>query len=220
MNEKIRIHVNKLFEKAPNTKRVNDLKDEIISNANDKYNDYVQNGKTEEEAYVKVIEEIGDVDELVEELVKASPINQEGRKDNRQKTALVVSISVGLYILSIISIAVLEELALPEFVSISAFFMIAGLATCLLIYHFMSRPKYSKYEDTMVEEFKEWNGRNDKNTEIRKAIDSIIWTLTTIIYLTVSFLFGIWYISWIIFIIAVLIQQIVNLIFKLGEKEV
>ena len=31
MNEKIRKEVNTLFESAPNTKRANDLKDEIIS---------------------------------------------------------------------------------------------------------------------------------------------------------------------------------------------
>ena len=39
MNDKIRVYVNGLFENAPNTKKVYDLKDEIISNANEKYND-------------------------------------------------------------------------------------------------------------------------------------------------------------------------------------
>ena len=82
----------------------------------------------------------------------------------------------------------------------------------------MSKPKYSKYEDTMVEEFKEWKGKKDKNKEIRKAISSIIWTLTVIIYIFISFTFGIWYISWIIFIIASLIENIITLIFKLGER--
>ena len=87
----------------------------------------------------------------------------------------------------------------------------------MLIYHFMTKPKYTKYDDTIVEEFKEWKGKNDKIKEIKKAIDSIIWTLTVIIYLIVSFTFGIWYISWIIFLIASLIENIIKLIFKLGE---
>ena len=59
MNEKIRKEVNILFENAPNTKRANDLKDEIISNAEDKYEDLLKQGKKEEEALKTVLQEIG-----------------------------------------------------------------------------------------------------------------------------------------------------------------
>lgn len=219
MNDKIRISVNELFTEAPNTKKSNDLKDEIISNANDKYNDLINEGKTEKEAYDSVIEEIGDVDELIKELVEENPINRQKLDETRKKTALTVSISVGLYILSLISVIVLDELQMPDFIVVSTFFVIAGISTCLLIYYFMSKPKYSKYEDTMVEEFKEWKGKKDNNKEIKKAINSILWTLTVIIYLLISFIFGIWYISWIIFLIAVLVENIITLIFKLGENK-
>ena len=58
----------------------------------------------------------------------------------------------------------------------------------------------------------------NKNKEIKKAIDSILWTLTVIVYLIISFTFGIWYISWIIFLIASLIENIIKLMFKLGEE--
>lgn len=218
MNEKIRKEVNILFENAPNTKRANDLKDEIISNAEDKYEDLVKQGKKEEEAMQTVMQEIGNVDELIEELNKTNPIHAEYREEARKKTGLIVSICVGLYILSVISCVVLDELGLPDFVIASSFLAIAGFSTCLLIYHFMTKPKYIKYEDTMVEEFKEWKGKKDKNKEIKKAIDSILWTLTVIIYLIVSFTFGIWYISWVIFLIATLIENIIKLMFKLGEE--
>ncbi len=218
MNEKIRKEVSTLFENAPNTKRANDLKDEIISNAEDKYEDLVKQGKKEDEALETVIKEIGNVDELVEELNKNNPIHTEYREEARKKTGLVVSICVGLYILAIISVIMLEELGLPDFITASGFLAIAGVSTCILIYHFMTKPKYTKYEDTMVEEFKEWKGKKDKNKEIKKAIDSILWTLTVIIYLFISFTFGIWYISWIIFLIASLIENIIKLMFKLGEE--
>lgn len=217
MNEKIRKEVNTLFENAPNTKRANDLKDEIISNAEDKYEDLIKQGKKEEEALQTVIKEIGNVDELIEELNKNNPIHKGYTEAGRKKTGLVVSICVGLYILAVISTVVLEEVGVPDFVTASGFLAIAGFSTCILIYHFMTKPKYTKYEDTMVEEFKEWKGKNDKNKEIKKAIDSILWTLTVIIYLVVSFTFGIWYISWIIFLIASLIENIIKLMFKLGE---
>lgn len=218
MNEKIRKEVNRLFENAPNTKRAYDLKDEIISNAEDKYDDFIKQGKTEEEAFEIVIKEIGNVDELIEELNENNPIHKENTYEQRRKTGLVVSICVGLYILSVISCIVLDELGLPDFMTASSILTLAGISTCILIYHFMTKPKYIKYEDTMVEEFKEWKGKKDKNKEIRKAINSIIWTLTVIIYLLISFTFGIWHISWIIFLIAGLVQNIINLMFKLGEK--
>lgn len=219
MNNKIRMYVNELFTEAPNTKKANDLKDEIISNAIDKYNDLIKEGKTEKEAYDNVIEEIGDVDELINELYTENPINQQNVDEIRKKTALTVSISVGLYILSLISVIVLDELRMPEFITASSFIILAGIPTCLLIYYFMSKPKYSKYDDTMVEEFKEWKGKKDNNKEIKKAINSILWTLTVIIYLLISFVFGIWYISWIIFLIAALVENIITLMFKLGENK-
>lgn len=218
MNEEIRKYVNELFENAPNTKRVNDLKDEIVSNANDKYQDLIKEGKQKEEAYEQVIQEIGNVDELIEQMEKANPIHAEYQEKQRQKTAMIVSVSVGLYILSLVSCIVLDELQMPDFIVGSSLFVLAGIPTCLLIYHFMSRPKYIRQEDTMVEDFKEWKGHNDKNTEIKKAIKSILWTLTVIIYLLISFVFGIWYISWIIFLIAGLVENVISLIFKLGEK--
>lgn len=218
MNEKIRKEVNTLFQNAPNTKRANDLKDEIISNAEDKYEDLIKQGKNEEEALQIVMKEIGNVDELIEELNKNNPIHTQYVEEARKKTGLIVSICVGLYILSVIACVVLDELGLPDFITASSFLSIAGVSTCVLIYHFMTKPKYTKYDDTIVEEFKEWKGKKDKNKEIKKTIDSIIWTLTVIIYLVVSFTFGIWYISWIIFLIASLIENIIKLIFKLGEE--
>lgn len=218
MNEEIRKYVNELFEEAPNTKRANDLKDEIISNANEKYQDFIREGKTKEDAMEKVKEEIGSVEELIQELQKSNPMDSNKNYEERKKTALVVSISVGLYILSLITCIIADELGLPDFISAVSLFTIAGIATCLLIYHFMSKPKYNKYEDTMVEEFKEWKGKNDSKKEIRKAISSIVWSITVIVYLIISFTFGIWYISWVIFIIASLVENIINLIFKLGER--
>ena len=171
MNEKIRKEVNTLFQNAPNTKRANDLKDEIISNAEDKYEDLIKQGKNEEEALQIVMKEIGNVDELIEELNKNNPIHTQYVEEARKKTGLIVSICVGLYILSVIACVVLDELGLPDFITASSFLSIAGVSTCVLIYHFMTKPKYTKYDDTIVEEFKEWKGKKDKNKEIKKTID-------------------------------------------------
>ncbi len=219
MSDKIRIYVNDLFKDAPNTKKVNDMKDEIISNAIDKYNDLIAEGKNEKEAYEKATSEIGNVDEIILELAKENPITREYHERNKKKTALVVSLSVAMYILSLISCIVLDELNMPDFIVGSSFITLAGIPTCVLIYHFMSRPSYTKYEETMVEDFKEWKDKKDSTKEVRKAINSILWSITVLVYLLISFSFGIWYISWIIFIIGALIENIITLLFKLGEMK-
>ena len=84
MNERIRKEVNTLFQNAPNTKRANDLKDEIISNAEDKYEDLIKQGTNEEEALQIVIKEIGNVDELIEELNKNNPIHTQYVEEARK----------------------------------------------------------------------------------------------------------------------------------------
>ncbi len=49
--------------------------------------------------------------------------------------------------------------------------------------------------------------------EARKAIEGGFWLLVVAIYLIVSFVYGIWMFSWIIFIIAAAIQQIIRAVY-------
>lgn len=212
--EKIRKYVDSLFKDTAKTKQVRELKEELVNDLEEKYSDLIESGKEEKEAYQEVISGIGDMDTLLASL----QINDEVQNvEYRKKTALAVSSSVGIYILSLVAVIVLSELGAPDYASVSAFLILVGAATCILIYHFISTPKYIKKEETLVEDFKEWKNAKNKNKEIRSAISSILWTLTVIIYLLISFIWSIWPISWIIFLVAALLEGIVNLIFKLKE---
>ena len=68
MKEKIRQHFNQIFADAPKTRKALDLKQEMVQNAMDKYDDMVADGYSEEDAYQNVIESIGDVSELFTEV--------------------------------------------------------------------------------------------------------------------------------------------------------
>lgn len=217
MNEKIRNHVENLFKDAPNTKRAHDLKEELICNLQDKYQDLVKDGKTETESYNSVISGIGDIDELIKDLEKTNPMNSQAVEVQRKKTAFVVSLCVGLYILTLVALIVLEEMNLPDLVTGSTFFILAGIPTCILIYHFMSRPKYIKSDTTLVEEFKEWKADKDELTDIKAMIQSILWSLIVGAYFIISFMFSAWAFSWVIFIIGVALTNIVELCFKLKK---
>ena len=64
MEEKIRQHIKELFAKAPRTRKAMELKEEMIQNTLEKYQDLAGEGFQEEDAYQNVINSIGDVTEL------------------------------------------------------------------------------------------------------------------------------------------------------------
>lgn len=206
---KIKNYVNDLFTEVRKTRKSEELKEELIADLEEKYIDLTKNGMSEMDAYNEVIHGIGDIDELLEEL-KTVPQFEE--MQTRKKTAFVVSLCVGLYILSLISVIICDELLEMETISAISFFVIAGLATCILVYHFMSIPKYNKVEETLVEDFKEWKHQKNKNKQLLNALDTITWLMILIVYFVISFMFNCWYISWILFLVAPLVTTIIHLI--------
>ena len=68
MKDKIKSVIADLFENAPESQEVKELQEEMISNAEEKYEDLIQRGFTEEQAYTMVMGSIGDVQELLAEI--------------------------------------------------------------------------------------------------------------------------------------------------------
>lgn len=211
MNKKIERYVDSLFENAPKSKKNCELKEEITSNVNDKYNDLLESGLDEKEAYNKAISNIGDVEELI-----GYDFMNKDDENQRKKSAKIIAISVMMYIICPIPVILFESLGTwGEELGIVIMFALIAAATGLLIYNEVSKPKYQKMDDTMVEEFKEWKSANDQNHRVRKSIISAMWTMITIIYFLVSFTFGNWETSWIVFLIGVAIEQIIKAFYDL-----
>ena len=66
MVNKIRAYIEHEFADVPESKKVIELKEELIANLIEKYNEQLLHGKTEEEAYNAVIAGLGDLSELVD----------------------------------------------------------------------------------------------------------------------------------------------------------
>jgi hypothetical protein len=67
MDDKIRNYIEELFKEAPCTKANINLKEEMISNLQEKYTDLIENGSTKELAYNAVISNIGDISPLLDD---------------------------------------------------------------------------------------------------------------------------------------------------------
>jgi hypothetical protein len=218
MYENLRRRLDELFENAPKTRRVNELKEELLANLTDKYNDLVASGKSEDEAVNIAIAGIGDVDELIKGLGESDVLNNEKMQKDREKRALVTSISVGLYIMSIVVLILcVTVLGFSGEVSVCLMLTIIAIATSLIIYNSISRPKYVKADDTIVEEFKEWKSANSAQIEVVRSVKSIAWLAIVILYFILSFAFHAWAYSWIIFIVGAAIERIIGLVFELRK---
>ncbi|MDR0978419.1 MAG: permease prefix domain 1-containing protein [Lachnospiraceae bacterium] len=217
MEEKLKSYVENLFNDVPKTKKAVDLKEEITSNLLDKFNDLKSSGKTEDESYKIAIASIGDIGELTANLKDKVSLNYEGIEKSRKKSALLISIAVGLYIFSIIPVIGFGMIEGNDFLnSLGIIFMFAfcGIATMLIVYSYIARPKYEKIDDTMVEEFKEWKSSKEKKNLKVKGIQSAMWCLIVSFYFIYSFTVGNWHISWVIFLIGAAIEEIIKTVLK------
>ena len=82
--EAIREYLNNLFMSLPETPEVLRAKAELLEMMEDKYEELIQEGKTEKEAIGTVISEFGNLEELAEELGIDIYLKKE-TKDNETK---------------------------------------------------------------------------------------------------------------------------------------
>ncbi len=215
MREKLKYHINLVFQGAPDNKKINELKEELLQNLYDKYDDLISEGKSSEEAYNCAIRSIGDVSEIIEQLSREENKNynsQEARKYKKQ-SAILISISAALYIICVIPVILLQNE-----IGVIAMFVIVALATGLIIYNSMSKPDYIRIKE------KTEDGKDDKyemlNIESKRKmnlVNSIMWPLIVVAYLLISFKTGAWYITWIVFPIGGVVESIIKAIFELKQ---
>lgn len=215
MKNKIKKYVENIFDETPKSKKANELKDELIANLVEKYDDLIEQGKTEEEAYNNVIASIGDINELVSEINENSSNSAIVYIDKeRKRNAKYIAIAVMLYILSVVPIIYFDYAWGMAEIGVVLMFIMIALATALLVYVGVSKTKYIKTNDTLVEEFREWKVKNDRKRNVHSAIFTAFWLFVVAFYLIISFSFQNWSYSWILFIIALSVSQIIKAILE------
>lgn len=209
MNEKLRNYIDGLFENAPKTVRAVELKEEMYQNLTDKYNDLIAEGKSEESAYNIAIASIGDVEILI------SGLNGEKQMESevsRKRSAILTAVAIALYILCPVPVILIQNE-----IGIMALFLFVAVATGLLIYNGVTRERYVKADDTMVEDFKEWKQNSKQKNKAADAIVGSFWLIAVCVYIVVSFMTGAWHITWIIFLIAAAVASLIRGIFMLKQ---
>lgn len=214
MESRIKSYVNTAFEDAPNTKGVNDLKEEMISNLIDKYNDLINSGKEKEEAYSIVISGIGNVDRLIDDIDKLE--DSEENIEEKKKKSLLTAIAIGLYILSPVMLFITEAMGGFESLGVILLLVVVAIATGILIYTNGVYGKKVEKTDDLVREFIDWKQNKSKLRSIRGSITGLIWLIGTTIYFIVSFTTYSWEVTWVIFLITATVNVLMDTIIKMA----
>lgn len=218
MINKFRERLDDLFLNAPKTHRAMELKEELLANLMDKYNDLVSSGMSEQDAFNITISGIGDIDDLIAGLKEKDPTDYQKIEKQRKKRALLISLAVGMYIIGVVILIFFNEvLNVNDGLSVCIMLTIDAVATGIIIYCSISHPKYIKSDTTIVEEFKEWKSSTNADREVLKSIKAIVWLIIMALYFFLGFVFGMWAFSWIIFIIGAAIIRIISLAFQLRK---
>ena len=209
MREQLIQYVNLLFAGTHNCE---DMKQEILQNTLDRFDDLIAEGKVPEAAYRLAIAGIGDIHEILgtescAASLSASDITSTGRASQDSATQKILrATAIGLYILCILPLIVLSEMG-KDTLGLCITVSIVAIATVLMVL------------TTNQEEDK--NGKPEAcvtpKQQLRRAIRRAIQILGFILYFAVSFFTGAWFITWIIFPIIAAVQGLVNAIMDLME---
>lgn len=125
-----------------------------------------------------------------------------------KKKARGIGLGILLYFIAVVWIMIsIPVIRINPIIGSSIFLLICGIGTFIIVYTcIIYKKKHQKIED--------------KNYKVRKQLSCILSIIFAIIYLTVSFLTMAWHITWILWVVYGLINEILKLIFILrGNNE-
>lgn len=127
----------------------------------------------------------------------------EEEKLKTSKKAKGIAISVVSYFLGVVFIMIaIPVMKMNPIVASALFLLICGIATGIIIYVCIKYKKEKTLEET-------------ENDKLRNQISNVAAIIFTIIYLIISFKTMAWHLTWIIWIIFGLFEEILKLIFML-----
>ena len=221
MEDKLRRYVDGLFARTVPTKKAVELKEEMLQNLHDKYNDLLTEGKTPEAAYNIVIAGIGDVGVLLSGLEIEAPDSEEylEYETSRRVSAMFTAIAVMGYILSVLPLILISMFngSAGARIGVPVMFVMIAASTGLLVYNNMTKPKYIRGSATMVEEFRKWQTDSHDMKSLRRAVSSALWAILVALYFIISFWTFAWHLTWIIFILGAAVEAVINIFFALKK---
>lgn len=207
MREQLIQYVSLLFAGAQDCE---DIKQEILQNTLDRYDDLVAEGKAPEAAYRLAITGIGDINEILgtsRQAVSPSPVPCHAEKNNDTPgKKLLRAIAVGLYIIALLPLFILSELGMDT-LGLCGALTIVAVATVLIMLGAKKGTNDTHEEREIL----------TPQQELKKSVESMIWALGLALYLILSFATQAWHITWLLFPIIGAVKGLARAILDLKE---
>lgn len=213
MRNKLICYVNSIFEGIPNTPEVQELREEILQNTLDRYDEECARGVSETVAYNVAVMSIGDTDELLAAYRKP-------KKEKKSSRRVCVAIAIALYILCVVPPAVADEMGWPEALGVSLMFLMIAAATALIILsggrEKPAAPKASAPQGVPVQPAAQPVQAASAQEERSSAVKILRGVLTPLYWLAAVGLFlaagfaGYWHVAWVIFIAAGAVGDVIT----------
>ncbi len=206
MRDQLKQYVELLFAGAPNSE---DIKQEILQNTLDRYDDLLAEGKVPEAAYRLAITGIGDIQEILgtKPLSSASNPTQAAKAEPEDTLIkkLLRAVAVALYILCPVPLFILSDFGMDT-IGLCGTLAIVAVATVLIMLGARKETKQEKEAEYLT-----------PDKQLRKSIDQLIWAIGLAVYFVMSFATNAWYITWILFPLIGAVQGLVKAILDLKE---
>ena len=187
MREQLIRYVDLLFAGAEDAA---DIKQEILQNTLDRYDDLIQQGKSPEAAYRLAISGIGDINEILGSEPESSSAKPQPESAGKQavspRSKRLRVIAIFLYITCPIPLFVLGDT-----IGLCGLLIMVALATAMIMLSGKDAPREQKSEQQQAQ--------NSPKQELRRSVSTLIWAIGLAIYFVLSFTTGAWYITWVIF---------------------
>ena len=218
MTDRIRAHIDALFQSAPNSDRVRDAREELLAGCLDKYADLTAQGRPPEEAYRAVISGVGDVDELLRAIGQLDTADPRKEQTHRKRRALFIAAGIFLYVLSVAVYVIIDSLvdtSRDSNLAGAVFLMVAAAATLVLVFGVLStRVKVPKPSVSLTGEIQAQMAGGGKDDKLRSALSSSMWSLMATIYLCAGLFLGLWHPGWLLFPFGAILQSLISMAFS------
>lgn len=207
MREQLIQYVELLFAGAQDCE---DIRQEILQNTLDRYDDLISEGKVPEAAYRLAITGIGDINEILGNApareVPPAAVSKPQPESDTPKKKKMRAIAIGIYIIAIIPLLLLDSMD-RDILGLCLTLLLVAAATILLIMNSVPDKEDSEKTSEVLA----------PQQELKKSIKTMINTIGLIAYFVISFATGMWHITWLIFPITGAVWQLVKAVLDLKE---
>ena len=205
MREQLIQYVELLFAGAADSE---DIKQEILQNTLDRYDDLVAAGKVPEAAYRLAIAGIGDINEILGTSSQDTPVrmSSDAAKNDGDTPVkkLLRAIAVGLYILCPLPLIVFGDMGMDT-LGLCGTLAIVAVATVLIMLGAKKESREEKEEEKTPQ------------SELGKSVSGVLWAVGLGVYVILSFATRAWHMTWVIFPILGALDSLISAIIRNQE---